>query len=483
MKDESRNLKRRNLESRNLGCGSTAGRGFRPSTFGFSYFGFRLSGLLAACLLAAGCADFHYDNTATVFEVAQASRLPGPCCGARTVKCIHRRNGDATEVYASFGDDTLANIWLKTSYLYPARDYLTVDWAWRALFGDEAWNVTADGGVADGPFFVNRDITGLSAEQARTGAATAPPPVGPWRVKKAKDKGLTTGFVGEDSTGRTFLVKLDHPDYPEMGTSAEMIGSRLTWLMGYHVPAVYLVRVEGTEDARYDGKRATASLFVPGEVVGGFKFDHYRMRREMRALRLVATWLNDTDRVDNNTLVAIEERKGPSEDSRPSLEAKCYLVDFNSCLGSWNGRPKEAWRGWRHAWDVECQLLGLLSVGLLPRVPETVEIRSPAVGAWDVMAAPDTAPTPAGGGWSADATHWKTQNPNTAFDRMTASDAAWMARRMAAVSHAQLKAIVSSAQFARQADAEWVVHMLVRRRECVLQSWGLGDLLPQADDG
>ncbi|MBN2560481.1 MAG: hypothetical protein JXQ75_06090 [Phycisphaerae bacterium] len=384
----------------------------------------QLVAMVVAGLLAAGCADLHYDNTATVFD-----------------QPFHGH------------DDTLGTIWLKTCYFYPARDYLTLDWAWRALFGDEAWNVTPDGGVADGPFFANRDIRSLSAERVRQGPSTAPAPMGPWRVKKEKDKGVTPGFIGEDGSGRTFVVKLDDPQYAELGTSAEMIGSRLTWLMGYHVPALYLVTIEGTGDGRYDGRRATASLFVSGEVVGGFKFDHYRMRRELRALRLVAAWLNDTDRVDNNTLVAVEDGA-----------ATCYMIDFNSCLGSWNGRPKQAWRGWRYAWDVEYQLLGLLTLGLLPALPQAVEIKSPAVGSFDLMAG--------GGqdGWSG-AKCWRPQNPNTAFDRMTTSDAAWMARRMASVSREQLKAIVSSAEFTRSQDAERVLEMLLRRRERILAAY------------
>jgi hypothetical protein len=386
--------------------------------------------IFCAGLALAGCADFHYDNTATVFD--------RPFRGS---------------------SDTLASIWLKTAYLYPARDLLTLDWAGRALCGGEAWNVTPEGGVADGPFFVNREVAALSAEQVGVGPATAPVPVGPWKVTRPKGAGLTPGFIGQDGSGRTFLVKLDDPDYPELGTSAEIIGSRLTWLMGYHVPAVYLVKIEGTGDPRYDGLRATASLFVPGEVVGGFKFDHYRMRRELRALRLVSAWLNDTDRTDNNTLAAIEEGR-----------TKCYLLDFNSCLGSWNGRPKAAWRGWRHAWDVPHQLLGLFTVGLLPRLPQTVEVKSPAVGSFDLMT----------GG---DARYWKPQNPNTAFARMTPSDAAWMGRRMAAVSLAQFEAAVSAGQLTSAEDARAVVEMLLRRRERVLRSWDLQGLLSGHDGG
>ena len=384
--------------------------------------------LLTCCL--GGCAKLEYENRAAVFD-------------------------RPFEPHA----DSIADIWFKTCYLYQARDYLTFSWAGRALLGDEAWDVTAEGGVCDGPFFVDRDIRGVTTDLLRLGPSEAAPADGPWRIRKPKDKGATPGFVGEDSAGRTFLVKLDDAAFPELGTSAEIIGSRIYWLMGYRVPCTYLVTISGTGDARYDGKRATASAYLPGKVIGGFKFDCYRMRREVRALRLVAAWLNDTDRVDNNNMASVEDGR-----------AVCYVVDFNSCLGSWNGRPKEPWRGWRYAWDVEYQLVGIVTLGLLPRIPHSVPIKSPAVGSFDLL-------TPS------EPRAWRSQNPNTAFDRMTKADAEWIARRIAAVSRAQLEAVVSSARFTRQEDADSVLEMLLIRRERLLPAWALGDLLAAADGG
>jgi hypothetical protein len=385
--------------------------------------------LLFACLLH-GCAELEYDNKAAVFD--------RPCEPL---------------------NDSLADIWLKTCYLYPARDYLTFSWAGRAFFGDEAWDVAPDGLVADGPFFVNRDIRAIPADDLRSGPPDTAPPTAPWRVKKSKESGATAGFLGEDAAGRTYFVKLDDPAYPELGTSAEIVGARLYWLMGYRVPATCLTKIEGTGDARYDGRRATASAFVPGRIIGQFKFDSYRMRREVRAMRLVAAWLNDTDRTDNNTLVTIEDGR-----------ALCYLLDFNSCLGSWNGRPKEPWRGRRYAWDVEYQILGATTLGMLPALPRSLPAGSPAIGAFDLLAAGDPKA-------------WRSQNPNSAFDRMTRADAEWIARRMAAVSPTQLRAVAASAQFTSQADADAVLQMLQTRRERLLTAWGFGDLLNAADGG
>jgi hypothetical protein len=381
-------------------------------------------------LLAVGCANRRYENTAAIFDHP-----------------IHASN------------DAIADIWFKTCYIYPARDYLTFTWAGRALVGDEAWNIAPDGGVADGPFHIDRDITMVSAQQLGSDPSGIPGPTAPWRIVKRKGHGSTPGFIGEDASARTFFVKLDDPEYPELGTAAEVIGSRVYWLVGYDVPPTYLVTVSGTGDAQFDGRRAIASLSVSGRVLGGFPFDRFSLRREVRAIRLVAAWLNDTDRTDNNTLIAFDQGR-----------ITCYMLDFNSCLGSWNGRPKEPWRGWRHAWDVEYQLTGLLTLGLFPRLPTSVPAHSPAVGSYDLLT------------W-ASARAWRAQNPNSAFDRLTQADAEWIGRRMAAISEEQLRAIVTSAGFSSADDAAAVLRMLIARRKNVLRAWGLEALLTSSAGG
>ena len=67
------------------------------------------------------------------------------------------------------------------------------------------------------------------------------------------------------------MFKLDHPDYPELGSSASVIGSRILWALGYNVPPVFAVRIEGTGDDRLDGRRAVASLYLDN-VRGHAKF-------------------------------------------------------------------------------------------------------------------------------------------------------------------------------------------------------------------
>lgn len=335
---------------------------------------------------------------------------------------------------------------LKAIVFYPARDYLVFDWLWRVLFGDEAWNA-GDDGVADGSFYTNRSPGELEPSAVARGACTMPPPQPPVAVKQVKAFGRTPGFVGTDALGRTFLFKLDHPDYPELGSSSSVIGSRILWALGYQVAPVFVARIEGTGDERFDGKRATASLYLD-DVKGHFRFDWFRYRREVRGLRMACAWINDTDRIGTNTLVV--ERAG---------RARYVLVDFNSCLGSWNGQPKEPWRGFRHEWDIGEFVVGLFTFGLVhaPYDPDQA-IVSLAVGRFDDRFDP---------------LRWRSQLPNSAFDRMTERDLHWIAEKIAGLQREHVAAMVAAANLSDPADAEYLVQTLMQRRARILQAVGI----------
>src|SRR5262249_16480965 len=142
-----------------------------------------------------------------------------------------------------------------------------------------------------------------------------------------------------------YLIKLDPLDAPELNSAAELIGTKLFWAMGYHVPENYIVEFDRNalkfdEKATYrdavgkrhkltarvmhhllhgaarkpDGKhRALASKIIGGEVVGPIRYWGTRaddpndvipheQRRDLRGLRVLAAWLNDTDSRAANTL-------------------------------------------------------------------------------------------------------------------------------------------------------------------------------------
>ena len=245
---------------------------------------------------------------------------------------------------------------------------------------------------------------------------------------KRKTGGTTRGFVGRDESGRKYLIKPDRLVWPELG---------------YYVPPVYLTTISGTGDPQFDGRRASASLYIEAHIHGHFPFDWLRYRREFRAARLACAWINEVDRATNNGLVA-------TRDGRTYF----YLLDFNSALGSWNAVPKEPWQGWRYRSDpgwswMRTMLPGLNRDGYHPHQP----ILAPAIGRFDA---------------AFDPLAWRPNLPNTAFDHMTTEDAQWMARKIRAIPDSVLRQVVESARYSDPEDSEYVYQVLIERRKRIL---------------
>ena len=373
--------------------------------------------MAAASLLMVGCADLRRVNTTATVGDSPETRKEPYFVGV-----------------------------LKSSYFYPVRDLFEPLLVESETGNRGAWNVESDGSVPDGSFYTNRDIASLSPDQIAAGPCTQPPPKPPFAVKAFNRRGLRPTFCGTDAFGRKYFFKVDHADWPELASGAEIIGTRILWALGYHVPANYLVTLEGTGRGDLDGRRAVASSIVPGAVAGRWKLDWFRYRREMRALRVACAWLNDVDRVDGNNLVAVKDDL-----------ATYYLLDFDSALGTWQGKPKQPWRGWRYVWDVEWQFRTVASLGRdKPGYDPNQPIVSRAVGRLDSHFDP---------------IEWRPQLPNAAFRHMTENDAAWMARKIAALSGPQLEAIVDEARFAEPQDSQYVLETLLTRRQAVLRTW------------
>lgn len=373
--------------------------------------------IAAAFAALTGCADLQRLNRATWIEGPIAAR------------------SESADAFAA-----------KAGFWYPLRDIATLEPLFRAWGPNRAWNLDQQGQVADSAFYTNRPANPRDSETLDPLRWTGPAPESPWTIISSKERGATRGFVGRDASGRTFLVKLDHPDYAELGTSAEVIGSRIMWLLGYRVPPSFVVTVSGTGDARFDGQRASASPFIEGEVLGHFPFDWLRHRREFRAALLACAWINDVDRAANNGLVVLREGR-----------SYFHLIDFNSSLGSWNGVPKEPWQGRRTRGNVAWSCFRGVFAGLNEDGHDANQrVVSAAVGRFDGEFDPQT---------------WRANLPNTAFDHLTSEDAAWMAQKMAAIPDSVLRAVVESARYSDTGDAEYVLEILVRRRTRILSVW------------
>jgi hypothetical protein len=210
-----------------------------------------------------------------------------------------------------------------------------------------ALNVNTLGEVPDSSWFTNRlGREEMSIEEVLRGPDTVEGPAdGAWMVTGRPDAGITPKFTIKDARGDTYLIKLDPAIAPELPSSVELISTKIFHAIGYHVPEDYLVtfdraRLQVAPGAKMrtasGGKRnlrpadidawlastprtasgairALASRYVPGSVVGQFRYSGTRSddpndlypherRRELRGLRVFAAWLNHDDARSLNSI-------------------------------------------------------------------------------------------------------------------------------------------------------------------------------------
>src|SRR5215813_109269 len=234
-----------------------------------------------------------------------------------------------------------------------------------------ALNVNTLGEVPDSSWFTNRlgrhDMT--IDEIVRGPNQVDGPAAGTWQVTGRPDSGITPKFTIRDARGDTYLIKLDPAKFPELPSSVEVISTKILHAIGYHVPQDFIVtfkesqldiapgakiktpkgklpieqddreqwlrRVPRTADGSI---RALASRYVPGTVVGQYRYTGTRpddpndihpheRRRELRGLRVFAAWLNNDDARSLNSIDSYLEENGRHY-------IRHYLQDFGSNLGS-----------------------------------------------------------------------------------------------------------------------------------------------------
>ncbi len=357
--------------------------------------------------------------------------------------------------------------------------------------------------VPDSAWFTNRHgRRRMSLEELRrgTGYANPPAPEGKWRVIAAKADGVTPGFTIEDVQGRRYILKFDPPRYPEMASAADMIGSKLFYALGYNTPENYIVRFQTgqlsidprattremggrarpftrehlTELLREQPRdsegriRALASRIIPGVVLGPFRYSGTRTddpndlvphedRRDLRALRVFAAWLNHTDAKSMNTLDSLIE-------VNDCKYVRHYLIDFGAALGSDSFAPKDVRLGHEYFVDLKPTFQQAITLGLV--VPRWARTRYPGLRSVGHFTAEDFDPD-----------HWKPNYPNAAFSHMQPDDAFWAARQVAAFTDDDIKAIVSTGGYSDARAAEYVTCTLIRRRDAILKSY-LTRILP-----
>jgi hypothetical protein len=363
--------------------------------------------------------------------------------------------------------------------------------------GEAAANVNTLGEVPDSEWYTNRHATRpmTIAELVRgPGNENPPDPDGKWHVISAKTDGVTPGFRVEDAHGNQYLLKFDPPDYPELASAPDVIGSKFYYALGYNTPENYIANFRRDQltisetstwrdklgkkhaltaeqvdrllaDQKKDGDgryRAMASRWVAGKAVGPFTFSGTRsddpndlvpheLRRELRGMAVFASWLNDTDAKAINTLDSLVEENGVEY-------IRHFRIDWGASLGSDSLQPKDVRRGHDYFLDPKATLDQAVSFGFY--LPAWMRDSIPSirgVGTFDYR--------------SFNAAHWKSNYPAEPFLLMDDQDAFWAAKKVMAFSDDDIRAMVETGKYTDPRATDWVTLCLIKRRDMIGQAW------------
>jgi hypothetical protein len=359
-----------------------------------------------------------------------------------------------------------------------------------------ALNVNTLGEVPDSSWFTNRiGRGGMSLDEIVRGPNQVDGPApGTWLITGRPSAGVTPKFTIRDSRGDTYLIKLDPAENPELSSSVEVISTKIFHAIGYYVPEDFVVTfdvsrlavapgakirldsgvkrpIRMTDVEQWlrntpktpDGKiRALASRYVPGKVVGQFRYSGTRpddpndiypheRRRELRGMRVFAAWLNHDDARSLNTLDSYVEDNG-------RRYIRHYLQDFGSNLGSGTTSAQRPRAGYEYLIEGDKIAKGLLTMGLWAR--EWTKVRYP--------------PHPSVGNIEADYFEpwkWKTEYPQPAFDQMDAADGFWAASIAARFDDETIRRIVKTGELSDPEAERILTDVIIRRRDKVVAYW------------
>ncbi len=412
----------------------------------------------------------------------RSALLPPPLWHDADDKSIAEpKERDISEIW-----DVARNTWLRHLDL----GYIALKASDRPALNVNAWDE-----VPDSSWFVNRiGRREVSIDEFLEGAPGLPPVPGKWAVTRLKTEGYTPGVRIQDSAGQGFLLKLDLAAAPERNSAADRIGSLLMHAAGYYAPQntivtfwksdLVLAEEARFEDAlgrrrpmtendlvaalanlapREDGSfRALASHYLPGMPKGHFPYSGTRkddpnelipheLRRELRGLRVIASWFNHVDVKEVNNLdVFIKNGDGG--------HLRHYFIDFGSTLGSgdfMNG-PKRV--GHEYLYDGSAIYKSFLSFGAWERPWERqCRVVFPEVGHFEAELF--------------DPARWKPNYPNLAFEEADASDAYWGAKIVTAFTDEHIRALASAGQYSRSEVRDYVEETLSIRRDKIGAHW------------
>ena len=399
-------------------------------------------------------------------------------------------------------------IWdiIDLTFFYQISKPLDLNWTFREIgkllhvaSGRQADNVNSLGEVPNSSWYTNRHFhKTMSIDELVRGPniTDGPDHNDPWTVTRGKFEGGTPGFTIEDAKGDVYILKIDAFEFPEMGSSAEVISTKILHASGYNVPQNTIeyfdpitlkigstakvldqgVKRQMTQDdlekllegvpRREDGKiRVLASKFLPGKPVGVWTYKgrrrddpndlvHHQHRRELRGLRVIGSWLNDADRRAANTLAVYTEENG-------NKFIKHYVIDMGSSLGSNNTAPHGPQYGNEYLLDPKNVGISFVTLGFYKP-------------AWDSVSSYLNPQFPSVGYYESeifDPGRWVPTYPNPAFQKCTLRDAFWGAKIVMSFKDEEIKSIVKTARMSDPKAEEYLIKTMIERRDKVGKYW------------
>jgi len=369
----------------------------------------------------------------------------------------------------------------------------------------ESVNVNSLDEVPDSAWFENRlGVRAMTPDEIARGACTPAQILDPehdadgsWVIDKGKMQGSTPGFRMTVRGKGKFLVKVEGAeDQPERAEAASVIGAAVLHAVGYNAaceqvvyarPSLFELRPGLRSKANFEAEkrfdrraldamfarapkrgghiRMSASAWIPGYSIGPYRFEGTRDddpndvvphedRRDLRAMRVVAAWLDRFDAREANSLDTwIATGRAP--DASPGYVLH-YQLDTSETLGAlWQWDELSRRLGSSYVLDWGDVGLDFVTLGLPLRPWDTAK-RGPTFGYFDARLDPEA---------------WKSEYSNAAFERMTERDAAWMARILARVDPAAVRALARAGDFSDPANADWLASVLETRLERILDRW------------
>jgi hypothetical protein len=384
---------------------------------------------------------------------------------------------------------------------YEGLQYLHLDRLYRDIFRkkERSLNVNAYDEVPDSTFFTNRHArSALSSQELKNGPAKQGKPAsgGEWSILKGKFGGITPGFFVKNKSGEKYLLKFDALDTLEIGTGTEAVASRFMHAIGYNVPEYHVVDIKKEEFGVGEGAkvfdesgfqkpltverleefllfipqtengsyRASASRILEGEILGPTFFQGRRKndpddlidhedRREIRALQIFSSWLNNTDARQSNSLDALE-----------GSTIRHYIIDFNSSFGATPRGAKPPMFGHEHMADFGDASKAFLGLGFW---------KKPWQKRWD--AAGQKVDGPASYGYFDNEYFnpdlYRTQLPYYAFKDVTRADGFWAAKIIMKFTDEDIEALISTGEFSDPETSKRLTETLVKRRDLIGQYW------------